>query len=77
MKFLKLIIVFIFSIFIFCQKQPTQTKLDDTNNVSSTDILFRIQIPPEIQTYVHSSFAFVTASFNNFNTSCISIILPP
>ena len=63
MKFLKLIIVFLLLlIFTFCQKQPTQTKLDDTNNVSSTDILFRIQIPPEIQTYVHSSFALVTAS---------------
>jgi len=63
MKLIKSRFIFIVLFaFIFCQKQPTQTQHDQPNNIQATDIAFKFQIPPEIQTYVHYSLAQVTAS---------------
>jgi len=52
----------IFAIFIYCQDQPTQIKHGQTDDSLKINITFKIQIPSEIQTYVYSSIALVTAS---------------
>ena len=46
----------------FCQEQPTNIRHSQTVDGSQINIAFKIQIPTEIQTYVYSAIAQVTAS---------------
>jgi len=61
MRILKKLSPILILVFIFCQQQPTETPIDQPLDNENIDIAFKIQVPPEVQSFVDHAFAQVTA----------------
>lgn len=68
-------IFFLFLMLAFCQRQPTETTLDHAFDADKVDIAFKIPVPDDVKSLVHSALALVTAA--DMDTISIELKVTP